>query len=62
MFKPYLTIKSKARTLNGINKAIAKETGNSEPWFENENELNNSVKEGFFEFTRTGFVIYVDEI
>lgn len=62
MWSILYNIKSKARTVSGINAAIEKETGDSEPFFIDQKDLDSAIKEGFIEFTKSRIIVYQDGI
>lgn len=61
MYKKMFEIKTTARTIKGINKAIEKDT-DIKNWFEDEEEFEQSIKEGFTEVEKYKISLYADEI
>ena len=59
MYNVLYVLKSKARTVNGINRAIEKATGEM-GLFETQQEIEDSARQGFIEFTPTKIIMYVD--
>jgi hypothetical protein len=46
---------------NELNKLIAFDSGNTEPFFENETEYNSAIKNGFVKYDGYYTTIYADE-
>ena len=58
-WKPLFGVKSKAKTLRGINAAIERYTGEKN-WFEDLDALRDTEKEGFITYHSDGFIIWID--
>lgn len=59
MYQALFKIRSKARTLNGINKAIERDTGISH-FYENPDRLESALICGFLELSKNYITIYGD--
>lgn len=60
-YRPYIIVHGDARTLDAVNAAISDVIGDPEPWFEGEDSMQQSIREGFLSFHADGFIIWADE-
>lgn len=61
-YKPLAVIKSQARTLEDINRAIKRELGvdDIEKWFDSLGEVLRAQRAGFISFHDDGFILWYD--
>lgn len=60
-YAPFIVVRSAAHTVDGVNRAICKTTGNDEAWFEDEASMQESINHGFLSMCSDGFIIWADE-
>ena len=60
-FSPFFVVKSKAKTLRGVNAAITRVSGENDPFYESGESMERAMKSGFLSFHSDGFIVWVDE-